>query len=302
MKVVRAHAFVLVAVVIGSAIARRADACASCGCGDPTLTATGVERPYKNRIRLAWEERYGSLTMGDDLSGEHTQFLRSTMAASWSPVKRLTLGMTLPWLTSWIQRAPMPQSTVNGLGDMELAARLVLFQEKSFAPHHVIWAMGGLKFPTGPRVSDSQGFVVPPDDQPGSGSWDPIAGATYAWFSGELTSFFASGALRWTTRGWEGYRRGSTIAGSLAFQLQPWSWGALQLGGDFVWQQSDTLSTNHAVPNTGGTTGYLAIAFMANPWRDLLIRLAVDAPVLMALQGTQTVGPQVIAQISYDFN
>ncbi|HXU71811.1 MAG TPA: hypothetical protein VN947_20900 [Polyangia bacterium] len=302
MRVARTCAFALVAVVALAATARRAAACASCGCGDPTLTATGVERPYKNRIRVAWEERYGSLTMGDDETGEHTQFLRSTLAASWTPWKRLTIGAILPWVTSWIQRPPGPQGTVNGLGDLELAARLVVFQEKSFAPHHVIWAMGGLKFPTGPRVTDSMGFVVPPDDQPGSGSWDPFGGITYAWFSGELTSFFASGALRWTTRGWDGYRRGSSIVGSLAFQLQPWTWGALQLGGDFVWQQSDTLMTKRAVPNTGGTTGYLAVAFLANPWRDLLIRVAVDAPLLMDLNGTQSVGPQVVAQISYDFN
>ena len=64
--------------------------------------------------------------------------------------------------------------------------------------------------------------------------------------------------MRWTTRGWDGYRRGSTVGGSLAFQLQPWAWGALQLGADFVWQQSDTLANDHAVPNTGGTIGYLA--------------------------------------------
>ena len=125
MKVVRAHAFALVAVVVAlgvvAATPRRAEACASCGCGDPTLTATGVERPYKNRVRIAWEERYGSLTMGNDLTGEHTQYLRSTAAASWSPWRRFTLALTLPWVTSWIQRASIPRATVNGLGDMELA-------------------------------------------------------------------------------------------------------------------------------------------------------------------------------------
>ncbi|HEY1586943.1 MAG TPA: hypothetical protein VGH63_14715, partial [Polyangia bacterium] len=113
MKAVRAHAFVLLVVAAGSAAARRADACASCGCGDMTLTATGVERPYKNRIRLGWEERYGSLTMGDDMTGEHTQFLRSTLVGSWSPHKRLTIGAVLPWVTSWVQRAPTPRTTIN---------------------------------------------------------------------------------------------------------------------------------------------------------------------------------------------
>ncbi len=267
-----------------------------------TLTATGVERPYKNRVRLAWEERYGSLTMGDEATGEHNDFLRTTLAASWSPHKRLTVAAVLPWVTEWIARAPMPRTTVNGLGDFELSARAVAYQEKSFAPRHVVWLTAGLKLPTGYRATDSAGFVVADDDQPGSGSWDPFGGVTYAFFSGELTSFFASTALRWTTPGWHGYRRGATLGGSLAFQLQPWSWGAFQIGADFLWAQSDTLANQHGVPNTGGTVGYLAVGFLANPWRDLLIRLVADAPLLTALNGTQTIGPQIVAQVSYDFN
>jgi hypothetical protein len=227
---------------------------------------------------------------------------RSTLAASWSPHKRITVGAVLPWVTSWIASAPLPRRTVNGLGDLELAVRAVAYQEKSFAPHHVLWVAAGLKFPTGYRTTDSSGYLVPDDDQPGSGSWDPLAGVTYAFFSGEITSFFASSALRWTTPGWHGYRRGSSLGGSLLFQLQPWSWGAFQLGADFSWMQSDTLANRNSVPNTGGTTGYLAVGLLANPWRDLLVRLVADAPILMALNGTQTVGPQFVAQISYDFN
>ena len=50
----------LVAIAIGAALSlagARAEACAACGCGDQTLTATGIEKPYKNRVRLALEER-----------------------------------------------------------------------------------------------------------------------------------------------------------------------------------------------------------------------------------------------------
>jgi len=34
-----------------------ARACAVCNCGDPTLTAVGVEQPYRNRVRAGLEER-----------------------------------------------------------------------------------------------------------------------------------------------------------------------------------------------------------------------------------------------------
>jgi hypothetical protein len=266
------------------------------------LTATGVERPYQNRVRVAWEERYGSLTMGDDAAGQRVQFLRSTLALSWSPLRRLTIGALLPWVTSWLERTGVPRSSVNGLGDLELAARAVVFQERSFAPRHVLWATTGLKLPTGYRATDASGFAVPDDDQPGSGSWDPFVGVTYAWFSGEMTSFFASSSLRYTTPGWRDYRRGMSFGGSLAFQLQPWSWGAFQLGGDLLWARADTLANGNAAPNSGGATGYLMVGLLANPWRDLLVRLLVDAPLLTALNGTQTVGPQLVMQVSYDFN
>ena len=37
-------------------------------------------------------------------AGQHVQFLRSTLALSWSPLRRLTIGALLPWVTSWIER------------------------------------------------------------------------------------------------------------------------------------------------------------------------------------------------------
>ncbi len=287
--------------VVGTG-ARSARACASCGCGDNTLTATGVERPYRNRIRVLLEERYGSLVLGDDATGEHTTFLRQSLAASWSPDKRFTVAAVLPWMTSWIRRAGLPRSTVTGLGDLELSGRVVLFQEKAFAPHHVLWAGAGLKFPTGREGRDTAGFPVDSDDRPGSGSWDPFAGVTYGWFSGELLSLFASASGRFTTRGFDGYRRGATVGGSAALQLQPWSWGAVQLGADLLWEHADILGNGATVPNSGGTTGFLVGALLVNPWRDLLLRAVVDAPVITVMQGTQSVGPQVTLQVAYDFN
>ena len=303
MKVARTLGTLAMALAIVAAMPeRRARACASCGCGDPTLTATGVEQPYKNRLRIGAEARYGSFSLGSEDAVERVQFVRTSLVASWSPVRRVTVSALLPWVSSWLSRSGMPRSTLNGLGDLELGARGVVFEDRGFAPHHVLWLGGGLKLPTGYRAYDSTGFPAPDDDQPGSGSWDPFGGVTYGWFSGGLLSFFASSSGRWTTPGWHGYRRGSSVGGSLALQLQPWSWGALQLGADLLWVQADSLSNGNAVPNTGGTTGYLAVAAMFNPWRDLLLRAVVDAPVVTALNGTQTVGPQVALQVSYDFN
>ena len=145
-------------------------------------------------------------------------------------------------------------------------------------------------------------FPVDSDDRPGSGSYDPFVGLTYGWFSGELLSVFASATGRLTTHGFDGYLRGATVGGTAVLQLQPWGWGALQVGADLLWERADYLGNGNLVPNSGGTTGFLVGALLVNPWRDLLLRLVVDAPVITVMQGTQSVGPQVTLQVAYDFN
>jgi hypothetical protein len=290
----------MLAVVAALGGARRAAACASCGCGDQTLTAVGVEKPYQNRVRLALEERYGSLSVGDNVVGERSWFLRSAIAVSWIPVKRLTLSALVPWVTTWLSPARRSLQLVSGLGDVEFAARVLFFAERGFNPHHLLWGTFGIKTPTGYRIYDDQGYPYPDDDQPGSGSWDPFTGLTYGYFSGNLVSLFVSSSYRQTTAGPRGYRRGSTVGFSGAVQLQPWSWGAIALGVDNVYAEPDTLPNGAASPSTGGEVLFVAPALLFSPRPDLLVRLVVDAPVVTALYGVQSVGPQVSLSIAYD--
>jgi hypothetical protein len=293
--------WLLVAAILASAPGG-ARACSACATGDETLTVNGVERPYKNRVRVGLEERYGSIDAGDAVSGESTQFLRSTLAGGWSPISRLTIAFSLPWVTSWVRPRKSPLEELNGLGDLELSGRVVLFRERSFAPQHMLMGTLGLKMPTGPRIKDHEGYWVSDDDQPGSGSWDPFAAITYAWFGGGLTSLFLSTSYRQTTANARGYRRGSVLGWSAAVQLQPWSKVAFQAGVDGVWTDRDRLANGNAMPDTGGTVLYVAPALLVSPVTDLLIRAVVDAPVVSALHGNQSVGTQVMVSIAYDIH
>ena len=126
------------------------------------------------------------------------------------PHERITLGATLPWVSAWLNEAGKPQQSLNGLGDLELAARVLLFRERRFAPHHLLWGLVGLKFPTGYRLYDDTGHPFPADDQPGTGSWDPFVGGTYAWF-GNGMAVFASASYKVTTPNERAYRRGSAL-------------------------------------------------------------------------------------------
>lgn len=294
-----ARAVLIAAAAWVAAGPRPARACAVCNCGDPTLTAVGVEQPYKNRVRAGIEERYGSHSMGDALTGDQQQLLRSALFGAWTPHPRITIGLVVPWMTTWLVEGER-HALVNGLGDMELSGRVLIARDRRFAAHHLLWATAGLKLPTGPRLRDDQGYPYPDDDQPGSGSWDPFVGVTYAWYSGDLWSAYVSGSYRYTSAGWHGYTRGMQVGWNAAVQAQPWTWGAFQLFVDGNWLAADRLATGGRVPNTGGTVMRLGPAFVASLRVDLYARLAVTLPVIQAYQGMQSDGAQVTASLVWD--
>jgi hypothetical protein len=288
------------AVALMVALPSPAEACAICNCGDPTLTAVGVEQPYRNRVRAGVEERFGSHVQGAGSEAESLWTLRSTLFASWTPHPRVSVGLAVPWLTTWERPSVGRAALINGLGDLELSGRVLLVRDRKFAPHHLLWTTAGLKMPTGPRLRDDQGYPYPDDDQPGSGSWDPFVGATYAWYSGGLWSAYGSASYRYTTPGWRDYRRGMSLGWNTAAQAQPWTFLAFQLTLDGSWARADRLPSGNAMPNTGGTTLRLGTALVASPRTDLLIRLAVALPVVQAFEGQQSDGVQVALSLAWD--
>lgn len=294
-----AAARVLAAAALMTMHGRDARACAVCNCGDPTLTAVGVEQPYRNRVRAGVEERYGSHDQGDGPDGERLELVRSALFGSWTPHPRITVGLVVPWMTTWMTTAAQ-HALINGLGDMELSGRVLVARDKTFGAHHLFWATAGLKMPTAPRLKDDAGFPYADDDQPGSGSWDPFFGVTYAWYSGGLWSAYGSGSYRYTTQGWHGYRRGMQAGWNAAVQAQPWSWGGFQLFVDGNWQAQDRLPSGAGMPNTGGTVVRLGPGFVFSPRMDLMVRVAASVPVVQAYVGQQHDGPQLFVSLAWD--
>ncbi len=296
--------FAVVLVLVAIAIApSRARACAACACGDQTLTAFGVEKPYRNRLRLVIDERYTEVSFGAGAMGTTNRTLRSSLAVAWTPHKRITIAALLPLVTSWV--TPLGSGAralqIIGLGDLELSARVLIFADRGFMAKHLLWGTAGLKTPTGPEATDSDGRAIEADLQPGSGSWDPFFGVTYGYFGG-LTSFFASASWKQTTSGWRGYRLGSSLGASAAAQVQPWWWAAGSAGFDLRWAEPDQLANGHAAPDTGGTVLYFSpsILFSPRPSGNFLIRATVSIPFLQRLDGVQLVGTQALVSLAYD--
>jgi len=290
----------LVMALVLTSTSRRARACASCGCGDPTLTAVGVEKPYKNRLRVALEERVGTRSSGSGLMRAGLLMTRTQLGVSYTPQERITLGAYLPFVASNLTGPGDRVAWVRGLGELELLARVVVARDRSFSPRHLLWLIGGVKTPTAPRLRDDAGYPYPDDDQPGTGSWDPIVGATYAWFGSPVT-IYSSLLYRHPTSGPRDYRMGASLLSSTVAQIQPFSWLAIQLGADLRYEWANALANGVAAPNTGGFLAAVTPGVLFNPWRDLLLRVAVEVPVYQARLGVQAAGPQLVFSVVYDF-
>lgn len=262
-----------------------AAACASCGCGDPTLTAMGQEKPFRNRVRLALEQRVGAHSSGDP--AEQSLVSRTTVAASWSPLAWLTLGTSAPLVVVRSDTPQRPTRETVGFGDVEFLARALVFRDRRFSPRHLIGLLAGLKTPTGPRINDSSGYPAPDDVQPGSGSWDAIFGASYGYF-GAQGSAFVSASYRHTTSGYHDYRRGPVLGVSTAVQLPLNRWSALVLGADFTHTQPSELAGGVRAPDTGGLLLSASPALLFALHQDWLLRFTVQMPVIQSWRGHQS--------------
>lgn len=305
----RAPPLLLLALVLagGARGEGEALACASCGCGDSTLTATGVEKPYANRVRLALEERFGVHESGEGAGYEQAWTLRSSLSALWSPLDRLTIMGVVPLQSSWLVFPGQPTRSFTGLGDVELSLRGVIWRDRAFASRHLVSLVGGLKFPTGPRLTDDRAYPYPEDDQPGTGSFDPFAGASYAWFGSTLSSY-ASVSWRQTTPGRRSWQRGSQLGATVGAQLQPTGRIALGLSLDTRWALADSMpdpATTEGrvdVPNTGGVSLALTPSVLVSILEPWLLRVAVQIHVWDHWYGVQNESVVLLLSTAVDLN
>ncbi len=275
---------------------RSAWACAICNCGDPTITMIGQERPYRNRVRLALDNRVQAFSQGAGVLRRDLTVFQETLQGSWAPHDRLLLGILLPWLV----RADRAADTVIGLSDLEVSGRVVLFRDRRFASQHLISATVGVKTPTGPRRRDARGYFLPDDEQPGSGSWDPYVGLSYAAFPSDKWSTYLTAQGRYATANLQRHQRGSAVSVIASAQYQPAMRVGLQLGLEVLWRDADRLPSRAQVPDTGGTVLRFWPGLVLAPGGGVLVRAAVGVPVFEALRGAQSERISAQLTLSYD--
>ncbi len=281
-------------------------ACSSCSAGDPTLTVLGVEKPFAGRLRLGSFFSHRSSTASGESGHTHVHDgeLPATaidaseqklqLAAAYAPLDELIVLLRLPL----VRRTATAMPTTAGLGDLELTARWIAWQDSPTLASHVVALQPGLALPTGPVRRDAAGEALGFDVQPGRGAVTPSLGLGYSYFAAPF-AFFSSATVVWPAWSRHDERLGETLVANAAAQLQPIDWLALQLGSDTRWAQH-SWAEGERDHDTGGLVSFATAGLSLSPTTDLLLTAIVRVPVLNHLAGGEEERPEVELGFTHD--
>ncbi len=274
-----------------------AQACASCACGDPTLTALGSELPFAGRLRLALLASTRSEQAGQPRHDEvQAVEQRLTLGVSWSPLDALTVGLSLPLVRKEAEMVSGRTHQGYGLADVGLRGRWS-WRVGSAGSRQVFSLHGGVDLPTTPEL-EAEGASLPIEAQPSSGAVSGLAGASYA-LSAWPWSLYASATGRASTAGHLHFTQGPALLTTVAGQYQLSTAWALGLSLD---ARLDGPADEHGArdPHSGGFLGMLAPELRWSPITDWMISLQVQVPVVVALRGDHGEGVGATLGITCD--
>jgi hypothetical protein len=291
-------AFAATAIVAGASA--RAYACASCGCGDQTLTILGNEKPVAQRVRAGVDLLLQGETSGTPAHDELAlSEQRTDLNAAWAPGERLFLLVTLPLLRRNVEYASLERKQVLGVGDLELRARIVAWKDRGFSPRHLASLIAGVNVPVTPATLDAAGAPLPPELQAGTGTFAPVVGLAYAHFHYPWSEYASAQALLPV-----GSRAGSRPSRSLrltsALQRHLGDAVAARLAVDA--RLDGTAEESGAPdPDTGGAVVFLSPELLVSPLTDLVLFGAVRVPIAQRFWGAHTTSRIWMVGVVRDF-
>lgn len=179
----------------------------------------------------------------------------------------------------------------DGLGDITMFGRYTVYRDDRPGRTFRVAPFAGVKAPTGEDDESDSSGRLPQSLQPGSGSWDPIAGvvATFQTLDYQIDSQFSYKAN--TEAG--GFEAGDEARLDLSLQYRLWPWklesglpGFLYgvLEANFVNQGRNEVSGTKD-PDSGGTTLFIVpgLQYVTRVW---IIEAGVQLPVVQDLNGS----------------
>ncbi|MEM7138121.1 MAG: hypothetical protein AAF500_16185 [Myxococcota bacterium] len=286
----------VVALVSG---ANAASACGTCGVGDPTLTIVGLEQPKEHRFRSSATIRHRNDQIGDPRVDQlQLAEQRLELGAAYSPTDRLTISAMMPVVHRFVTAVNLAETDIWAPGDFELRLRGIVYRDRAFAPRHLLSLIGGLEFPTSSIEVDANGVPLPLEFQSGTGSWDPIAGVSYALFS-DPWSLYVSSVTTFPTTGTADTKAGISSRQTAIGQYQPWTFLAFQLGAEFRWDGPGFIQGVRD-PNTGGHITYGTIGMVAMPHERVLLTFTAAVPLIQRLDGAHRESVGIIGGLIYE--
>jgi hypothetical protein len=280
-------------------VAAGASACGTCSVGDPTLTIVGFEQPRGQRVRTSGTLRYRNDRIGDPQVDElQLAEQRMELAGAYSPTDRWTLSLMMPLVHRLVSTVNLAEADIWAPGDLELRARAVVWRDRKFAPRHLVSLIGGLEFPTSSIERDADGVPLPLEFQAGTGSWDPIAGASYTMFSDPWSLYVSSTAI-FPTQGTADTKVGISFRQTVLGQFQPWHFLAFQVGVEFRVDQPGYIQGVRD-PNTGGNITYGTFGLIGLPHDKVLLHFTTAIPMIQRLDGQHVEGLAITAGLVYE--
>ena len=271
-----------------------ASACATCACGDPTLTVMGAQQPFEHRLRFSLELLHRTDAVGEDnVDRLELSEQRATLGVAYAPARWLMLSASLPVVHRELTFVSTAEERFTDVGDVELRARAFVYAARDCAPSHLLAGGAGLRMPTAALEQLEDGSYAEPELQAGSGSWDPLLGLSYAHFA-DPWSFYASEIVYLPTESRADWQLGISWLGTHAaqYQLDP-SW-ALRLGANSRLEQATRRAVGTGAetdePDSGGFVLFLSPSVVFSPLTDLVLNLDVHVPVINALTGDHDEG------------
>jgi len=286
-------------------------ACSICRCGDPTFNALGKEGFTRPGFRVALDWERFDKTEGNPAEEAESQVEnRYTAFVSYGFGERFTLFARVPWsvrnLTSSATGEEPEQTHTRGLSDPEIYGQARLWASPlrgAVGRRALLSLVGGVKTPWGENDVTQDGVRVDEHAQPGTGSTDVTGGLAFLYLVDRESAVFVSGSYRHTGTNDLGYRYGSSVLASAAYEHKLMSRLDAVVGLDFRHSHADQVDAGGTTdPDTGGSLLYITPRLLVSLGRGLVLRAGAQIPVWHDLNGYQQERAVVNVGVAYLFS
>lgn len=195
----------------------------------------------------------------------------------------------------------LEQGDSVGFGDLSLQARYRFLDSGCSGIQATLLA--GIKMPTGETSErDSEGFKLAADDQPGTGSWDPVMGLAISKLWGPF-AVSTNGLYRLSTKGTQNTIVGDVAAYNLALTYRPEGKVAKlfpQTVAGHELSYTTVLELNGLWQESGSNTVFITPGLTIGIDQKLFVSAALGFPVIDSSSEIQPeTGMQFILTVNY---